>query len=240
VLLNLSGILCITLNKVLFKSLWAYFIFALFPIGMVRPITYYIFKFTLDTILTALGIALNETLSTLTYFKSFSEFILSLINPFLFVEPIINLPSNDSTGSWFTIIGTCLLGADILILALCVADSFTATHDTIRNLPGISTILDLIYSLYHTIHDYLFGFSNPGSGGSADPISISNSGSSTASAGSNITITDARTSRPYNFTNLPTLDISRPVTPLMLPTDSHVDGGAADSNNWDLNNPFSS
>lgn len=254
---------CIGLNTIFFKSLWMYFIFAALPLTSIKPILYFIFRYGVGTVLTSLGIMLNETLYAITYLKSFAEFVVSFIpvlNPIKhminIVTDIINsndLPSRskvgisnrdiiNDTGSWLAIIGTCVIGLGVLLVGLCVADTFSVTHDTVRSIPGTNIVLDSIYSVYHSLCNYIFGNggtpsapTNPTE--SLTPLqSDAESITRSTSTGSDITITDARTPKSFPLNSFPTPDSSRPSTPTLFPTDNYI--GSSTMNYEFMDNPF--
>jgi hypothetical protein len=87
--------------------------------------------------------------------------------------------------SWFSIIGLILLGAGTIIGLICVGDYFIPS--IVREIPGVGTLLDSIYSVSNNIISWVSSNNNSNPPKSPEAINIpetisrSSSGSSSSS-----------------------------------------------------------
>ena len=169
--------ICLKKNFPLFKNIFNIFAF-FFSLGLLRPIGFKLIKFTLGSILTSLGIAFNEALSTISILKSMSDYILSIIPVIpmfknLFesltlkdktdkIKLVLNKDNYnkiklnntiEDTSSLLSIIGIIVLGAGTIIILIITSDYIAPTF--IRSVPGIETILDSLYSFGNYILSWI-------------------------------------------------------------------------------------
>lgn len=222
-----------------------YYIYDFFFIGflttILKPVLRYIIKFLLGLVLSALGIIWNESLSSVSYLKDFSVYIIESIESHsnfsiprfnrdiipLETKPSVpanthpilpvdfteedNIPSDvQNTGTLMALFGVVLMATAGVIGIIVVSDYFA--HETVQNIPVVSTIADTVHVILNTAYNSLTNYFSSGprpDPGSFNPDAISRS----SSGGSDITITDARaqtltppSSRPE--TPLPTNDFA--------------------------------
>jgi len=228
-------------NSGLFKNLFNFFL-GLFSLGLIRPIIFKCVKFTFGIVFTSIGIAFNEALSSITFLKTISDYILNFIPITPAINNFISLfkgqvnttdisvnksdinQSINETSSILSIIGLIILGAGTILIVLFTGDYFISS--TIRTIPGVGTILDSLYSAGNYLLSWFQSTPKPDIDPStpesiklddirSESISRSSSGSSTAS--------DTTFKQP-------TPPASRPTSPTMWPNPRDPRDS---SSNWD-------
>jgi len=227
---------CIAYPK-LFKNLFNIFIFFNF-LGIFSfsfRIINYIFRFSIGTLFSTIGILWNEDLLAISYLRDFALFIKDYVDYYFnFKIPKLstiktlntNINDNDLNNyiSILSFLGLLILGIGGATGMLCLAHLYIP--ENISNIPYIGNIVELINTNIYSIYDYFWGNSSniqPGLTANTNTnnttmmpfpegISRTSSGSSSGSSGSSITIRDFRNITP---------PMSRSSTP--IPTDSNWD-----------------
>jgi len=144
-------------NTALFKNIFRVFL-GFFSMGLIRPVIFKSIQYSVGIIFTSLGIAWNEALSTISFLKTISDYVLTIIPIKPLFENFLNFATPDSivdkkiikdslkdNSSWFSIVGILILGAGTILTMMFIGDYFISS--TIRSIPGVANILDPIYSI---------------------------------------------------------------------------------------------
>ena len=219
---------CIAYPKI-FKGLFDIFIFFNF-LGIFSfsfRIINYIFKLSIGTLLSTIGILWNENLLAISYLRDFAMFIKDYVDyyfnfkiPKLSTIKVLNSNIDDKDLDNYTTIlsflGLLILGIGGATGMLCLA--YCYIPETIGNIPYIGSVVELINTNIYSIYDYFWGSSsnvntttvnNSSTNNTTmmpfpEAISRTSSGSSSGSSGSSITIRDIRNiTPPFTRSNTP-------------------------------------
>lgn len=206
----------------LFNFIYSWLFLPVVASSCLKPLFFYLLRFSLGTILTAVGIIWNESLSSMFYIKNFADYIVSLLEDYsTFRIPRLDEINSDNIKEDLNRESHYLFAIGLIILTLvgvvglvCLADAYSP--ELIKNTPFLNNIPDFVYNCYHSTISWFQSF-YPGSGNippqtpdsSPSPIipeSISRSSSGGSSAGS-------ITPKARIFNRILTPPTSRPTTP---------------------------
>lgn len=235
---------CIYYPK-LFKRLFDIFIFfncfGLF--GFTFRIINTIFRLSIGTLLSTIGILWNESLLNISYLRDFALFIrdyvylnfnfrIPLLGTIRKLNPNIDPQDLESYTTGLSFVGFLLLGIVGITAVLCGTHYYAP--EIVNQIPYIGNIVELINTNIQSIYDYFFNNNNnigPGnnpnndngyrvrifpSGDAPEGISRSNSGGSTSSSGSSSSGSSTATITTEDHRTGYRTPISRSGTPLPI------------------------
>lgn len=182
----------------MFNFIYSWLFLPVVASSCLKPLFFYLLRFSLGTILTAVGVIWSESLSSILYLKNFADYIVSLLEdhftlrvPRLEEINDVNIKEDLNRESHYLFtIGLIILTLVGVIGLICIADAYYP--ELIKNTPILNNIPDFVYNSYHSTISWFQSF-YPG-GGSTPPqtpdpsslpirpesISRSSSGGSTA------------------------------------------------------------
>nr|YP_009493190.1 hypothetical protein [Ganoderma calidophilum]AWJ63985.1 hypothetical protein [Ganoderma calidophilum] len=123
-----------------------------------NSVFYYSGKFVFGVVLSSLGILYSESLSAIPYLRSFSEYILSLVenhSNFKFL-PSKDIFIKDEDLNPYAIFGVVVLGLTGLTISLLVSDYYFP--DFIDKIPVINTYVDFINNSVNNFSSWVSSF----------------------------------------------------------------------------------
>lgn len=233
----------------LFKRLFDIFLFLNFLgiFGFTFRIINTIFRFSIGTLLSSIGILWNESLLSISYLRDFALFIrdyvslnfnfrIPLLSTIRKLNPNIDPQDLESYTTGLSFVGFLLLGVLGITVVLCGTHYYAP--EIVNQIPYIGNVVELINTSIQSVYDYFFNNNNnigPGnnpnndngyrvrifpSGDAPEGISRSNSGGSTSSSGSSSSGSSTATITTEDHRTGYRTPISRSGTPLPITTPS--------------------